>query len=274
MPKNKVTDLITDQEMTFAHLVLSGTMTDRQAAEAAGLKPESAAYTKAKPRVRAYMAEHRAALHEKLVAEESEGLRKLNVGRDQVLAHLWYLATLPPEVTRGNINGQLKATAMFASFGGLFPQAQAAQPQPSPAEPKVNAYIYESKWRREQREKEANQQSNPAVAQQEEQPALPSAEPAPAAAPDVHSSGLDPGRNSVSKSALDSAFDHGPQTASASGPVSNPPKPDTRIPTFAELASSRFTSFVPDTASGPDLRVPFSIDKTRFGNPNRFRNRR
>jgi hypothetical protein len=27
MPKNKVTDLITDQEMAFAHLVLSGTMT-------------------------------------------------------------------------------------------------------------------------------------------------------------------------------------------------------------------------------------------------------
>src|SRR5277367_5771874 len=68
MPKNKVTDLITDQEMVFAHLVLSGNMTDRQAAETAGLNPESAAYTKAKPRVRAYMAEHRAALHEKLLA--------------------------------------------------------------------------------------------------------------------------------------------------------------------------------------------------------------
>ena len=67
MPKNKVTDLITDQEMVFAHLVLAGNMTDRQAAETAGLNPESAAYTKAKPRVRAYMAEHRAAPHEKLL---------------------------------------------------------------------------------------------------------------------------------------------------------------------------------------------------------------
>ncbi len=140
MPKNKVNDLITDQEMTFAHLVLSGNMTDRQAAEAAGLNPESAAYTKAKPRVRAYMAEHRAALHEKLVAEESEGLRKLNIGRDKLLAHLWYLATLPPEVTRGNINGQLKATAMFASFGGLIPEASAAHPE----QPSVKADIYQS----------------------------------------------------------------------------------------------------------------------------------
>jgi hypothetical protein len=55
MPKNKVSDLITDQEIAFARLVLSGTMTDRGAAEAVGLNPDSAAYTKAKPRVRAYI---------------------------------------------------------------------------------------------------------------------------------------------------------------------------------------------------------------------------
>ena len=51
MPKNQVSDLITDQEIAFAHLVLSGTMTDRRAAEAVGLNPDTAAYTKAKPRV-------------------------------------------------------------------------------------------------------------------------------------------------------------------------------------------------------------------------------
>ena len=72
MPKNQVIDPITDQEMTFAHLVLSGTMTDRSAAEAAGLNPDTAAYTKAKPRVRAYMLEHRAAVQEKLVEQETE----------------------------------------------------------------------------------------------------------------------------------------------------------------------------------------------------------
>jgi hypothetical protein len=33
MPKNKVSDPITDQEMAFAHLALSGTLTDRQTAE-------------------------------------------------------------------------------------------------------------------------------------------------------------------------------------------------------------------------------------------------
>ena len=55
MPQNTVTDPITDQEMAFAHLVLSGTMNDRRAAEAVGLNLDTAAYTKSKPRVRAYM---------------------------------------------------------------------------------------------------------------------------------------------------------------------------------------------------------------------------
>jgi len=41
MPKNTVTDPITDQEMAFAHLILSGTMTDRRAAQAVGLNPET-----------------------------------------------------------------------------------------------------------------------------------------------------------------------------------------------------------------------------------------
>ena len=71
MPKNTVTDPITDQEMAFAHLIMSGTMTDRRAAEAVGLNPDTAAYIKAKPRVRAYMNEHRAAVREKLVDEEA-----------------------------------------------------------------------------------------------------------------------------------------------------------------------------------------------------------
>ena len=84
MPKNKVNDPITDQEMTFARLVLSGTMTDRDAAEAVGLNPDTAAYTKSKPRVRDYMIERRAAIRKRLVDQEAEGLRRLNTGRDRI----------------------------------------------------------------------------------------------------------------------------------------------------------------------------------------------
>jgi hypothetical protein len=90
MPKNTacpgvpwVGDPITDQEIAFAHLILSGTMNDRRAAEAAGLNPETAAYTKSKPRVRTYMMEHRAAVREKLVDQQPDlsRLPRLAVGR-------------------------------------------------------------------------------------------------------------------------------------------------------------------------------------------------
>ncbi len=121
MPKNPVTDPITDQEMAFAHLVLSGTMDDRRAAEAVGLKPGTAAYIKSKPRVRAYMTEHRAAVREKLVDEEADRLRKLNLGRDRILTRLWELAALSAEATRGSIAGQIKALSMISAIEGFIP---------------------------------------------------------------------------------------------------------------------------------------------------------
>ena len=125
MPKNKVNDLITDQEMAFARLVLSGAMTDRQAAEAVGLNSDSAAYTKAKPRVRAYMLEHRAAVQQQLAQQEAEGLHRLNLDREQVLARLWEIANLSPEMTRGSITGQVKALSMIVAMQNFIPDRPA-----------------------------------------------------------------------------------------------------------------------------------------------------
>jgi hypothetical protein len=143
MPKNKVSDPITDQEIAFARLVLSGTMTDRQAAEAVGLNPDSAAYTKSKPRVRDYMLEHRAAVQQQLVQQEADGLRRLNLDREQVLARLWEIAHLSPEMTRGSITGQVKALSMIVAMLNFIPDRHAvssekksaaapAQPEDSP----------------------------------------------------------------------------------------------------------------------------------------------
>jgi hypothetical protein len=189
VPKNKVTDPITDQEMAFAHLILSGTMNDRRAAEAVGLNPESAAYTKSKPRVRAYMAEHRAAVRENLVRQESEGLRKLNVGRDKILARLWELASLSPDQTRGNITGQVKALAMFAALGGVFANAPAEQPEEKPAPPPVKAKIYEAAWLRERREQAAK-----AVCDQQSDPTADTENPPAAASPHNSESESVPGQ--------------------------------------------------------------------------------
>ncbi len=97
MPKNEVSDPITDQEKAFAHLVLSGAMTDRQAAQAVGLNPDSAASTKAKPSVRAYMLEHPAAVQQQPLQQDAEELRRLSPDREQVLVRLWELAHLSPK---------------------------------------------------------------------------------------------------------------------------------------------------------------------------------
>jgi hypothetical protein len=144
MPKNSVTDPITDQEVAFAHLILSGTMNDAQAAEAAGLNPTTAAYTKAKPRVREYMDKHRAAVSEKLVDEEVEGLRRLSIGRDQILARLWELANLPPEATKNSIAGQVKAMAMIIAIEGLLPDRRQSSVSAQPTALRSNPQMYAS----------------------------------------------------------------------------------------------------------------------------------
>ena len=125
MPKNKVNDLITDQEMAFARLALSGTMTDREAAQAVGLNPDAAAYTKSKPRVRAYMLEHHAAMQQQLLDQEKERLRRQEQRREQVLDRLWEIANLSSEMTRGSITGQVKAIQMIVAIEGLIPDPRA-----------------------------------------------------------------------------------------------------------------------------------------------------
>ena len=166
MPKKPVTDPITDQEMAYAHLLMSGTMNDRRAAEAVGLNPDTAAYTKSKPRVRAYMMEHRAAVREKLVDEEADRLRNLNLGRDRILTRLWELAALSSEATRGSIAGQIKALSMISAIEGFIPSAtkndrrlspSATQPVATPR----NAQIDDSGWRPKDQPAAAEQPADP-----------------------------------------------------------------------------------------------------------------
>jgi hypothetical protein len=198
MPKNPVTDPITDQEMAFAHLVLSGTMNDRRAAEAVGLNPDTAAYTKSKPRVRAYMIEHRAAVREKLADQEAEGLRQLNLGRDQILARLWELANLNPEATRGSIAGQIKALSMIVAIEGLIPSRTMNDRRlPSgtqPSAPPVKSKIYVADWlRRQQHQAEGSEPGDAvtAVEAQPDAPQVPEPEPATRPANDAPSPNLD-----------------------------------------------------------------------------------
>ncbi len=254
MPKNTVNDPITDQEMAFALLILSGRMTDRQAAEAVGLNPDTAAYTKAKPRVRAFMSEHSAAVREKLVDQEADlsrravdGLRKLNIRRDQVLDRLWELATLSHEVTRGSIAGQIKALSMIIAIEGLIPDRRRSPSGKQPTAPPIEPDIYSPPWLRERQRQAAGEEPGDAVAATESQPDA-------AQVPDLESA-PNPATDPATDAAPEPNFDR--NQPSLPDPII--PQPMNRVP----LAEDRGFHALLDATSSP--RLPFSIKRGPFG---------
>ena len=168
------------------------------------------------------------AVREQLVQQETEGLRQLNLGREQVLARLWEIANLAPEMTRSSITGQVKALAMIVAIQGLIPdhRAGSAEKQSAPPPPKPNFYV--PPWLREQQARAAAgvQPSHDFVPYQDG-PDVP--DPSPGAAPDA---------------------------PSAPSPAPTP-----------AFDSSEFNFVHPsETAFGPapDTRTPFSIKKNPF----------
>ena len=234
MPKNTVSDLITDQEIAFVHLVFSGTMTEQRAAEAVGLNPNTAADIKSKPCVRAYMLEHRARMQQQLAEQETESVRPLHLGREQVLDRLWELANMGPEITRGSITGQVKAMSMIVAIEGLIPDRRAGSAEKSPAPAPTKANIYQSEWLREQRAKDAGLQPNPAHNQEDQE------------GDGLGAPQADPATGSAADAPPNSGPDHDPIFE----------------PTESTIASE--SQWPPYAAFPPDTRVPFSIPKNPF----------
>jgi hypothetical protein len=232
MPKSKVIDPVTDQEMAFARLVLSGAMTDRHAAEAVGLNPDSAAYTKSKPHVRAYMLQHRAAVQQQLVQQEAHGLHRLNLDREHVLARLWEIANLSPEMTRGSITGQVKALSMILAMENFIPDRRAVSLEKK-SSPAPDPQIYASAWRREQQATTIDPQPSPAPVHEEDGPGDP--KPAPGSAGEA------------------------------------PPDPGPSQSTFANRRSPSeappLVPYAPGFRFVPDARGPFSNIKNPFVRP-------
>jgi hypothetical protein len=243
MPKNNVSDPITDQEIAFARLVLSGTMTDRRAAEAVGLDPNSAANSKSKPQVRAYMLEHRAVVEQQLVEQDTGELRPFNVSRDQVLARLWDIANLEPERTRNSMSAQVKALSMIVAIEGLIPDRRAISAQNQPAPPPLHPPFYVSQWARTRQDGESVDpqtfppQEEGAAAELQSAPGRADDPPLPSSDPTPRELSSRPERSGVEGPAVPGSL-HASQTTSSAP----------RVP-MADY-------FAPDT---------FSIDKNRFG---------
>ncbi len=231
MPNSEVNDPITDQEIAFAHLVLSGAMTDRQAAESVGLNPDSAAYTKAKPRVRAYMLKHRAAQQQPLVQQDGDRPPRFNPDREQVLARLWQLAHLGPEMTRGSITGQVKSLSIIVAMQNFIPDRRAAAAEKTSA-PTPTAEIYESAWLRKQKAEKQAATTDP-------QPSLTTAQEEEDQQEDLPGI-LAPGLATVV-----------------------PPEPIPTQPTFAHRVplADGLPPYAPVSTFVPDTRVPFSIKR-------------
>jgi hypothetical protein len=188
------------------------------------------------------------------VDQEAEGLRKLNLGRDQILARLWELANLSHEVTRGIIAGQIKALTMIVAIEGLIPDRRLSPSGTQPAAPPTNAQIYESEWLRKQQHQAAGEEPVDAVAAAEAQPVapqVPDPEPAPNPAPKLVNDAPPPppDRN------LDRDLDR-----------NQPSLPDPLIPqglNRVPLATdSGFHALLDPNSS---LRQPFSLKKGPFG---------
>ena len=224
MPKNKANEPITDQEITFARLLLSGTMTDRDAAQVAGLPPSTAAYAKTRPRVRAYIAEHRAAFQPLIDKQPPEPLREEDNGREQVLALLWRLANLDPQCTRA---GQVKALAMIAAIKGLIPERGKAAHAKDPSVAAPVPRFYQAAWRRDPEQPPLQADSLPAHAQTDEP--TPLAPPLPPTSPVEHIPPASANPSTIPSPARpttswvpDAVFDSAPATKSSFTKSNNP----------------------------------------------------
>jgi hypothetical protein len=121
-------------------------------------------------------------VQQQLVQQEAEGLRRLNLDREQVLARLWEIANLSPEMTRGSITGQVKALSMIVAMQNFIPDRRATSSEKkSPPATTTQPQIYAAAWRRGQEATTIDPQPSPGLAQEEDSPAVPACPACPGA---------------------------------------------------------------------------------------------
>ena len=113
--------------------------------------------------------------------QEAEEVRRLNESRERVLARLWEIADLDPEMTRNSMSAQIKALSMIVAIEDLIPSGtngrRAGSSEKKSASPPAVSQIDIAAWLREQQGKT----TAPDPAQDEDGPGVPDPPPADAA---------------------------------------------------------------------------------------------
>jgi hypothetical protein len=169
------------------------------------------------------------------VQQEFEEQRRLNLGRERVLARLWEIADLDPEMTRNSASAQIKALSMIVAIEGLIPDRntdrRAGSAQNKSAPPPVHPQIDTAAWLREQQGKTTG----------------------PDSVRDEHESGVPdppPGETADAPSNLGST--PGPDFNSSQSIFARPSSPSEATPSAPHALVS---------ASAPDNRTPSSEKK-------------
>jgi hypothetical protein len=185
-------------------------------------------------------------VQQQLVEQDTEDLRRFNVGRDQVLARLWDIANLDPERTRNSMSSQVKALSLIIAIEGLIPDRRAVSAQKKPTPPPVDPPFYVSEWMRTQK----NGQSVDPQPPPSQKEASPETQSAPRGADDPVPTPDPPPTELSSRPELRRSVVEGPA-------VSGPLNPSQSTPPLPRVPMAEYVA--------PDTRRPFSIDKNRFG---------
>lgn len=117
-PKPAAVPHLSQTETMFAHLLIKG-QTPEEAAEWMGLSGIQAAAYAGRASVKKYMEHYRALFAQRMVDAEISVLLAKKITRESLAELLFSLAIMPPERTKGSIDGQIKAVVEATQLLGL-----------------------------------------------------------------------------------------------------------------------------------------------------------
>lgn len=116
--KPPVVPPVTQTEAAFCHLIIQG-KTPEEAAEWLGCTAADAQTWQQRPSVRQYIESYRKVFVEKMAEAEVARLVRKQITRESIAEQFMSLALLPPERTRGSVDGQVRALEAVSTLLGL-----------------------------------------------------------------------------------------------------------------------------------------------------------